>query len=59
MDDKATIAGSDIGEFDGVGVCGPKDDIGAAGVQSIGTGVRRPDDQISEAIAVDITSRAD
>ena len=57
MDDKAAAAGSDIGEFDGRGVvCFAKDDIGAAGK---GTRAKGSDDQISQAIAVDVASRAD
>ena len=59
MDDKAAAAGSDIGEFDGAGVCGSKDDIGATGIISIGSRALGANDEISLAIAVDVTGRAE
>ena len=59
VDAEAAAASSDSREFDCCGVCCAKDDIGAARPNSIGICAGSTNDQIREAISVDITSAAD
>ena len=56
MNGKTTAAGNNIGEFDCCCFCCAKDDIRPATACNAAIGTN---DQISEAIAVDIASRAD
>ena len=60
VDDEAACACSDGGEISGGGGCFAKDDIGAAGVGTCGRiAAIGTNEEISEAIAVDITGSGD